>query len=314
VNVKGRRRPHDAWQDAAMVERVELLGPGDEERLDRFLALHSDSSMFLRSNWRAEGLADRGGRLQGTYAARVVDGEVVGVAAHYGNGMIALQAPEGRAGELAGAAVRATGREVRGIVGPSAQVEEARAALGWTGVAAAVDSREDLFALELEALVVPELLVRGGVRCARAGDEDVARASEWRVAYSIEALGSKSGAELEREARASIEGEVARGVLWMLREAGGAVVAMSAFNARLPDRVQVGGVYTPPELRGRGYAGAVVAGQLLDVREEGVVRAVLFTQADNHAARRAYQRIGFELVGDYGLLLFAAPIGAGGAV
>jgi len=290
-------------------ESVELLAPGDEERLDRFLAAHSDSSMFLRSNWRAEGLADRGGRLQGIYAADVAGGEVVGVAAHYGNGMIALQAAKGRAAALAAAAVRATGREVRGMGGPGAQVEEVRQALGWAGAAAAVDSREDLFALELGSLVVPEGLGRGAVGCARVGREEVELASAWRVAYSIEALGGAAGAELEREARASIEREVERGALWILREAGGAPVAMSALNARLPDRVQVGGVYTPPELRGRGYAGAVVAGQLLEVRASGVVRAVLFTAADNHPARRAYQRLGFERVGDYGLLLFVEPVG-----
>jgi len=293
-------------------ERVEVLGAGDEDRLDRFLAERSDSSMFLRSNWRAEGLVDGGARLQGTYAAAVQGGEVVGVAAHYGNGMIALQAPEGRAGELARVAVRVTGREVRGMVGPGAQVEEAREALGWAGVAAAVDSREDLFALELEALVVPEVLASGAVRCERARREDVVRASEWRVAYSMEALGSAPGAEVEREARASIEREVERGGLWMLRDGRSAeALAMTALNARLPDRVQVGGVYTPPELRRRGHAGAVVAGQLLEVRAAGVVRAVLFTQQENHAARRAYERIGFVRVGDYGLLLFAAPIAAG---
>lgn len=286
-------------------DAMELLGPGDEERLDGFLAEHSDSSMFLRSNWRAAGLADRGGRLEGTYAAAVEDGLVVGVAAHYGNGMIALQAPGGRAGLLAAEVVRVTCRPVGGLVGPGAQVIAAREGLGLAARPTAIDSREDLYALELDSLVVSGGLRERRVVCGRARPEDLAAVAAWRVEYSIEALGSQPGAALERDARASIEREIERGHLWLLRDAAGAPLAMSGLNARLPDRVQVGGVFTPPALRGRGHGGDVVAGQLLELRAQGVIRAVLFTGADNQPARRAYQRLGFARVGDYHLILFA---------
>ena len=286
-------------------EVIERLGPGDEQRLDGFLADHSDSSMFLRSNWRLAGLADRGGRLEGTYAAAVEGGEIVAVAAHYGNGMIALQAPAGRAGMLAGEVARATGRPVKGLVGPYGQVVEARAALGLTGRATAIDSREDLFALELDALVVSAALRDGRVVCRRAAAGDLEAAVGWRVAYSIEALGSQAAPELEAEERRSIGEGIERRELWLLLDPGGAPLAMSAVNARLPDCVQIGGVYTPPSLRGRGHGGDVVAGQLLELRAEGVRRAVLFTNHDNDPAVRAYQRLGFVRVGDYGIVLFA---------
>lgn len=44
-----------------------------------------------------------------------------------------------------------------------------------------------------------------------------------------------------------------------------APVSLSAFNASLPDIVQLVGIYTPPELRGRGYAQRAVAGSLIRV-------------------------------------------------
>ncbi len=88
---------------------------------------------------------------------------------------------------------------------------------------------------------------------------------------------------------------------WVLEDGG--LVSYSAFNARLPDIVQIGGVWTPPELRGRGYGRAVVAGSLLDVRALGVRRAVLFAERED--AKRAYAGIGFRVVGEYGLVLFA---------
>jgi ribosomal protein S18 acetylase RimI-like enzyme len=49
----------------------------------------------------------------------------------------------------------------------------------------------------------------------------------------------------------------------------------------------------------------VVAGSLLDARAQGVARGVLFTAEENRPAQRAYQALGFRVVGDYGLLGFA---------
>jgi len=95
-----------------------------------------------------------------------------------------------------------------------------------------------------------------------------------------------------------------RGTDWLLL-AGAAPVSYSVFNAMLADIVQIGGVWTPPELRGRGYARSVVAGSLLAARKQGIARAVLFADPANAAARRAYLSLGFRIVGDYGLVLLA---------
>jgi predicted GNAT family acetyltransferase len=91
------------------------------------------------------------------------------------------------------------------------------------------------------------------------------------------------------------------GTAWVL-EADGALVACQQFNATLPDVVQVGGVWTPPDLRGRGYGRAVVAGALLAARADGVRRGVLFTGEWNVSAQRAYEALGFARVGDWALL------------
>ena len=77
----------------------------------------------------------------------------------------------------------------------------------------------------------------------------------------------------------------------------------TAFNATLPDCVQVGGVFTPPELRGRGHGRAVVAASLEIARSEGVTRSILFTDEANAPARRAYEAIGFREIGRYGIVL-----------
>src|SRR5438094_282233 len=112
-------------------DSLQTLGAGDEAALEAFLAPHWQSAMFLRANARAAGLVDRGARLQGTYVAAWQGGAIVAVAAHFGNGVLALQAPDA-AGvpSLVQATVAASGRRVSGLSGLRAQVVAARTALG----------------------------------------------------------------------------------------------------------------------------------------------------------------------------------------
>ena len=79
------------------------------------------------------------------------------------------------------------------------------------------------------------------------------------------------------------------------------VYAMFGFNARLPQIVQVGGVYTPPALRGQGHARRAIGQQLAQARAAGVQRAVLFAASDRAAS--TYRALGFEQIGLWTLLL-----------
>ena len=100
----------------------------------------------------------------------------------------------------------------------------------------------------------------------------------------------------------AIEGHITRGEAFLL-EVDGTPVSLCTHNARVRDYVQIGGVWTPPELRGRGYARRVVAGALRVAKREGVTRAVLFTE--NPAARRSYEALGFRRVGEFGVIVLA---------
>jgi RimJ/RimL family protein N-acetyltransferase len=283
---------------------VRTLAPRDETALEAFLARHAASSMFLRSNARASGLLDRGEPVQGTYVAAIDGGEIVGVAAHFWNGMLVLQAPDERAVEpVARAAVARSGRELSGFAGPCSQVETARRALAAHGREPALDSRESLYELDLDRLRVPDPLESGRLVCRPPREEELDVVAGWRLDYSVEALGLASSPELAATGRVEIGRLQREGSQWVVVE-DGRLVSYSAFNARLPDVVQVGGVWTPRELRGRGYGRAAVAGSLLAARSEGVRRAVLFTGEENLPARAAYEALGFRLAGDYALVIY----------
>ena len=281
---------------------LRVLVPGDEPALDTFLRRHAATSLFLRANVAEAGLVDRGERLQATYVAAFEGTAIVSVAAHCWNGLLLLQAPE-RLEDVAQEAVRRSGRPLRGFLGPWEQVAAARRTTGTEGPARR-ELPEDLFELELAQLRVPAAVLEGRVIVRRLLPEDLDDFAALQAAYSAEALGSEPGPQLLASERAEAERAAAAGTAFVALDSGRRVAACT-FNARLPDCVQVGGVYTPPELRGRGLARAVVGGALAVARDEGVPLAVLFTDVANEPARRAYLALGFRIIGDYGIVLLA---------
>jgi predicted GNAT family acetyltransferase len=72
-----------------------------------------------------------------------------------------------------------------------------------------------------------------------------------------------------------------------------------------PDRFPV---YTPPALRGRGYASALVAAVSQAQLDAGRRFCFLFTDLANPTSNRIYQDIGYEAVCDVDEYRFEAPI------
>ena len=285
---------------------VRVLGPGDEAALEAFLLPRIETSMFLLGNMRAVGLVDGGLVLHGTYAAACEDGEIVGVVAHYWNGNLILQAPV-QIEALCRAAIGASGRSLAGMLGPAAQVGAAKAALGLAEGATQMDETENLYSLALRDLVVPEGLCTGRQCGRRITPGDVDQVTEWLVAFALEALGDDDSPRLWERTRASVERKRGQGMTWILED-GGRPVSTSGFNTATAEAVQIGGVYTPPQFRGRGYGRAVVAASLLDARAEGVEGSILFTGVKNVPAQRCYEALGYRQIGDYRLILLCAPV------
>jgi uncharacterized protein len=282
---------------------LRTLQPGDEVSLEEFLLQHTDTSMFLHSNWRTGGLLDEGAKFQGTYVAAYLDESIVAVAAHFWNGMIVVQAPV-YLQEVVQAVVAQSGRAISGISGPAAQVEATKSILGLSNRPTQLDEAEILFSLALQDLQIPEALASAKLQCRLPHPDELELLSEWCVAYNVEALGKTDTPSLRLDCDRIIEARQDMNMHWVL-VAEDTPVSYSAFNASLPDIVQIGGVWTPPALRGKGYSKSVVAGSLLAARSQGVKRAILFTGDNNQAAQAVYRGIGFLPTGEkYGLVLF----------
>jgi RimJ/RimL family protein N-acetyltransferase len=247
---------------------------------------------------------------QASYLGAFNDAELVGVIAHCWNGMILMQSPDLYIlDNLYRALLTLRTVVARGIKGASEDYQQVRFIIDCLKPDARLvqmNTREGLFALDLTDLKIPLLIQTGKVICRRIEERDLTTLLPWRFDYSVEALGASRENIKEDEEQAFLRSYLENGHGFVLEEAKTRrLLSTTAFNAALPDVVQIGTVWTPPELRGRGYARAVVAGQLLFARDEGVKEANLF--AENAAEIRVYEAVGFQKIGDFGITLLKEP-------
>lgn len=181
----------------------------------------------------------------------------------------------------------AWGVEVPGVVGP---VETAsRFARLWsrrTGREALVGTHQRIYRLDA---VDPGLEPCPG-RLLQAGENDLERVTEWIEAFQQEAL--PMGDSREMAVTKTRQGAV---FLW---DHDGGPMTMAAWAGPTLHGVRLNLVYTPPELRGRGYATACVAALSRRLLAEGRRFCALYADLANPTSNGIYLRIGYRPVCD----------------
>ena len=275
------------------------------EALETFLEQHLESSLFLSSNLRSAGLRNTGQRYEGIYVGAFQSDILVGVGAHYWNGCIVLQAPT-HTQDIVEFLVSQSGQPVVGFLGPYRQVCEAMSALELNSTDLLADVPEILYTVSLQSLAAPDARA-GQILTPRAAmPRDLDTLTEWTVDYTVESSHIPK-AEIDiGQTRNRLSSNIEEGLILVLED-DGQLLSMASINAQT-DRVgQVGGVWTPPHLRSRGYARQLVHYLLRTLRAAGKDRAILFTPETNTPAQKAYESIGFSAVGDYAVFLLSAP-------
>ena len=79
---------------------------------------------------------------------------------------------------------------------------------------------------------------------------------------------------------------------------GGRAVSLTGVGGLTPHGIRIGPVYTPPELRARGYASNLVAGVTQRQLDAGRDYVFLFTDLANPTSNKIYQDIGYQPVND----------------
>lgn len=270
--------------------------PSDLGWIEALLFAHIEGSMFLIGNLRTHGFASSHPNGLTLWAREGRDG-VFGIT---NAGSVLMMAPGSTPEDWHAAGQLLCGRDVTAVLGNAAQVRGFLAANGLQDHPRQLDSDDPGFVLDMADLQVE---VRAGEGIIALGDAPRALVEEWRTAYEIEALNMAPEAARKKAAK-DIATFIANDSHRVLL-AEGQPVAMSGYNTAFDEAVQVGGVYTPPALRGKGYARRVVGRHMAQVRARGARQAVLF--AASAAAARAYTAVGFCPAGTFALVLFSKP-------
>jgi predicted GNAT family acetyltransferase len=195
------------------------------------------------------------------------------------------------------------GFDLPGAIGPRPSIEAFGPA--WSvasGVAVAPGMAQ--LAYELREVRRPRP-APGRMREATRADRELL--VDWFVAFMVDAFGSAESFDAERRVDRLLDGRGIGLVLWE----DGEPVSMSAYSGPTPNGMRIGGVYTPPEFRRRGYASALVADLSKRILDAGRSRCFLFTDASNATSNQIYRAIGYELVGEVAEAKFGGAVAPG---
>jgi predicted GNAT family acetyltransferase len=115
---------------------------------------------------------------------------------------------------------------------------------------------------------------------------------EWTAAFHAEVpdIGPPPTIEL-------LETRIRNGLVFVWIGEDGRPASMVVTGRETPNGAAIQFVYTPPELRGRGFASSSVAAVCEAIFARGKQHCALFADLENPIALRVYERLGFERVG-----------------
>jgi len=147
----------------------------------------------------------------------------------------------------------------------------------------------------------PPADVPGSYRAYEDRDRDLVLA--WLTAFVAESLPAGTPFDAEAVLARRLDERDAGFVLWEDDEAA----SLAGFGGVTPNGIRVGPVYTPPELRGRGYASALVGELTARLIAGGRRFCFLFTDLSNPTSNSIYQRVGYQPVTDVNQWVFEQP-------
>lgn len=139
----------------------------------------------------------------------------------------------------------------------------------------------------LYSVIPPREPPAGRLRAARADDVDLA------TAWSTEFVRDTGVRNAPQEFGSSL---IAAGRLFFWEDGG--QKCMVASTRETPNGACINAVYTPPELRGRGYASAAVAALSQRFLDGGAEFCCLYTDLANPTSNSIYRALGYEPVCD----------------
>jgi uncharacterized cupin superfamily protein/predicted GNAT family acetyltransferase len=137
-----------------------------------------------------------------------------------------------------------------------------------------------------------EILQNAKGELVQAEPNHLGLTTQWLAAFIKEALPHQP---TETEAlRKDLQNRISKGLVYLWKNSEGQMVSMNFVTRPTENGISVGGVYTPPELRGKSYASLVVAASSKIMLDRGKKFCVLYTDTNNPTSNSIYQKIGYK--------------------
>ena len=146
--------------------------------------------------------------------------------------------------------------------------------------------------------VAPAPAVAGALRPSTTADLDLL--TRWLAAFTRD-IGERGEADEPARwagARAGVSRTIAAGGLHLWEVEGAGPVSMANATGATPSGIRINMVYTPPELRRRGYASACVGALSQAMLDAGRRFCFLYTDLANPTSNHIYQELGYRPVAD----------------
>ncbi len=273
---------------------VRALAAPDVPALRELLDRDRLVNLFVRSRVDASRLQSRwlGGEIWGYF-----EGDELVSACHAGANIVPVQATPRAIEAFADRALR-EGRRPSSIVGPRSAVEPMWEILQphW-GPARSPRLDQPFMVLEDDPAIAGDPRVRPVV----IDEFDLVYPS--CVAMFTEEVGVDPEAGNANGYRARVAQLITQGWAFAIIEDGD-VLFKTEVGAATSYACQLQGVWVRPDQRGRGIASAAVAAVVQQVRQTVAPSVTLYVNGHNTAARRAYERVGFEHTETFTSILF----------
>ncbi|ABD12924.1 putative acyltransferase [Frankia casuarinae] len=272
-----------------------LLDDRDLPAVRELLARNPVADVFVASRVEAAGLDPW--RLGAEMWGHTVDGRLVALC--YSGANLWPVAAGPTSARLFAERARRQGRRCSSIVGVSSSVTAMWKHLEPTwGRAREVRADQPLLVIDRPPRVAPD----PAVRPVRPDELDVILPA--CIAMFTEEIGVSpvlaDGGALYRARVAEFVGQRRS----FAHIADGRVLFKAEIGAVAGDVCQIQGVWVDPALRGRGLGAAGTASVVALARAAFAPRVSLYVNDFNHAARRVYDRVGFQRVGTFASILF----------
>jgi len=266
------------------------LADSDRDVVTSFLLRDPVMNVVLLSNMERLGLEQGDTPLHGDYVGGRGEAGLQAVGALYNLGAFFFRAESPEAVSGMAGCVAETGRLPLYAAGTRSHVEVFLEEL--TGLATIAPG---LIASEYMVLrdSVADVPRACAARAATPGDLDVM--VRMQSDFELEAFGKR--VVEEESMRRLLSYQVTEGAATVV-EQGGRIVSKAEATVAGTHAALVGGVYTLPELRGKGYSTTCMAA-LCEVLLARVPAVGLNVFVENHCARRVYQKTGFDIAEEW---------------